>query len=291
MKFNSRYALSRSKAAGLRALRELSALPLRALDSAQRGRVLEQLSASMVTRVEVPEGILSFVTPTPLLQARAGSVLSKEPDTIRWIDSFERNDVFWDVGANVGVFSLYAARRGVRVLAFEPSAGNYMILCKNVELNSFESWVVPYCVALAGQTGLGVLNSPTHELGAALHQFGGEGEISRYWKGGKCSCAQGMIGFTIDDFIAQFQPPFPTRLKLDVDGLEEPILHGALRTLRDPRLQSVMAELTISDVVERNRAIACLSDAGFYLVMCGEVQESRGESAANHFFARTGLGE
>src|SRR6516225_6093965 len=132
MKFN-RYALSRSKAAGLRAIRELFSLPLRALDNAQRGQVLERLSASMVTRVEVPQGNLSFVTPTPLLQARAGSVLSKEPDTIRWIDSFEPNDVFWDIGANVGVFSLYAARRKVRVLAFEPSAGNYMILCRNVE--------------------------------------------------------------------------------------------------------------------------------------------------------------
>jgi FkbM family methyltransferase len=278
--------LSAFKLTGLRALREAASLPLRALGKAQRGQALEQLTADMVTRVDVPDGTLSFVTPTPLLQARANSVLSKEPDTISWIDRFDSGDVFWDVGANVGVFSLYAARRGVRVLAFEPSAYNYMVLCRNVELNSLDGRVVPYCIALAGHTQLGVLNSPSHELGASLHQFGGAGESSRYWNGGKCSCAQGMVGFAIDDFITQFQPPFPTWLKLDVDGLEWAILRGAAQTLRDPRLASVMAELPMSDQQERDRAIAWLSQSGFDLVMRGETQESGGESAANHFFAR-----
>jgi hypothetical protein len=146
--------------------------------------------------------------------------------------------------------------------------------------------VVPYCIALSGSTELGVLNSPSREMGAALHQFGGKGESSRYWNGGKTIGAQGMLGFTVDDFIRQFRPPFPTRLKLDVDGLEWAILQGAKQTLDDPRLQSVMAELPISDEAERNCAIAWLSDAGFQLVMCGEPQESGNKSAANHFFAR-----
>jgi FkbM family methyltransferase len=186
------------------------------------------------------------------------------------------------------VFSLYAARRrGARVLAFEPSADNYMVLCKNVEMNDLGDRIVPYCIALAGNTELGVLNSPSRQMGAALHQFGRRGEISRYWDGGISSFAQGMVGFTIDDFIRQFRPPFPTRMKLDVDGLEWPILQGAKLTIRDQRLQSVMAELPVSDEIERDRAIAWLSNAGFDLVQRGEVQESGGASAANYFFART----
>jgi FkbM family methyltransferase len=242
----------------------------------------------MVSEVGLPEGPLRFMTPTPLLRARASSVLSKEPDTIEWIDRFEPGDVFWDVGANVGIFSLYAARRrGVEVLAFEPSADNYMVLCRNVQINALEARIVPYCIALAGNTELGVLNSPSREMGAALHQFGGRGEISRYWDGDSNICAQGMIGFTIDDFIRQFQPSFPTRMKLDVDGLEWPILQGAGETLRDPRLQSIMTELSTSDEAERDRAVAYLSDAGFDLVLRGDIQEAGGEAAANHFFART----
>ena len=279
--------LTRAKSAGLRVLRGAASLPLLALGKTERGRALQKLSESMVSKVDVPGGTLRFVTQTPLLQARANSILSKEPDTIQWIDRFQAGDIFWDVGANVGVFSLYAAcRGGVRVLAFEPSADNYMVLCKNVEINQLEGSVVPYCIALAGSTGLGVLNSPSREMGAALHQFGGQGETSRYWNGTGITCAQGMVGFSIDDFIRQFAPPFPTRLKLDVDGLEWPILQGAERTIRDPRLQSVMVELPLSDEAERGRAIAWLSHAGFDLVMRGDAQVGGDESAANHFFAK-----
>jgi FkbM family methyltransferase len=280
--------LNRVTSAGLRALREVASLPLRALGNGERGRALEKLTGTMVSEVGLPEGPLRFMTPTPLLQWRASSILSKEPDTIQWIDRFEPGDVFWDVGANVGVFSLYAARRRrVQVLAFEPSADNYMVLCRNVEINALEGHIVPYCLALAGNTELGVLNSPSREMGAALHQFGGRGETSRYWHGDSNICAQGMIGFTIDDIIRQFRPPFPARLKLDVDGLEWPILQGAGETLRDPRLQSIMVELTLSDQPEHNRAIAWLSDTGFDLVSRGEIQTAGGEVAANHFFART----
>jgi FkbM family methyltransferase len=279
--------LFRLKSAGLRAIREVASLPLRALGPQDRGLALQKLTVSMTSEVDVNGHTLRFVTPTPLLQARANSVLEKEPETIEWIDGFDSGDVLWDIGANVGMFSLYTARcRKVPVLAFEPSADNFMILCRNIEINAFEGRVVPYCIAFAGTTALGVLNSPSCEMGAALHQFGARGECSRYWNGGKCSYAQGMIGFTIDDFIRQFQPPFPTRLKIDVDGLEWPILQGAEQTLRDLRLQSVMAELPISDEATRNRAVTWLSDAGFDLVLRGGIQESGGESAANHFFAR-----
>jgi len=253
----------------------------------QRGLALEKMNSSMVSRVDVPAGSLLFATPTPLLQARAKSVMTKEPDTIRWIDGFEPGDVFWDVGANVGVFCLYAVRqRGVRVLAFEPSADNYAVLCRNVEINAFEDRVAPYCIALSGGTELGVLNSPSREMGASLHQFGKRGEACRYWAGGNTTSAQGVVGFSIDDFIGQFRPPFPTRLKIDVDGLEWPILQGARNTLCDRRLKSVMAELPLSDEDERNRAIGWLSDAGLDLLSVGEAQESGGERAANHFFSR-----
>jgi FkbM family methyltransferase len=279
--------LSRAKSVGLRAMRELASLPLRMMPEFQRGLALEKMTSSMVSRVDLPPGCLLFTTPTPLLQARAKSTMTKEPDTIRWIDEFEPSDVFWDIGANVGVFGLYAARQqGVRVLAFEPSADNYTVLCRNIEINAFENRVVPYCVALAGETELGVLNSPSREMGASLHQFGQKGQTSRYWNGGYTTSAQGVVGFSIDDFIGQFRPPFPTRLKIDVDGLEWPILQGGRNTLCDRRLKSVMVELPLSDEDERNRAIRWLSEAGLDLLSVGEAQESGGESAANHLFSK-----
>jgi FkbM family methyltransferase len=279
--------LRRYKLAGLRVLRDSASLPLQTLGLMQRGQALQKLLRSMVSQVEVPGGTLRFITPSPLLLERARSVLSKEPDTIDWIERFDPSDVFWDVGANVGTFSLYAAkRRGVKVLAFEPFADNYMALCKNVDINALGDRITGYCVALAGITELGFLNLSEPQIGTAMHHFGRRGEASRYWTERNGTFAQGVLAYTIDDFIRHFQPPFPTHLKIDVDGLEWQILQGGRKTLHDPRLRSTMVELSLSDLAERERAIAWLSSAGFELVQKGEAQDPGGQSAANHFFAR-----
>jgi FkbM family methyltransferase len=279
--------LRRAEYATKRALRELAALPLRALSSEEQSKVVEHFLDSIIESIEVENCTLRFMASTPILQWRARTALSKEPDTIRWINQFNPDDVFWDIGANVGVFSLYAAMmRATRVFAFEPSADNYMALCRNVEINSLQERIVPYCVAFARTTTLGVLNSNSRAIGAALHQFGQPGDSSRYWPLRKGTCAQGMVGFSIDDFIGKFNPTFPTHLKLDVDGLEMDILDGAQETLCDPRVRSVMVELSVDDAGEYDAGMALLGRAGFKLTHRGEIQESAGSKAANHFFVR-----
>ena len=75
--------LKQVKSAGLRALREVASLPLRTLGNRERDRVLEKLTGSMISELRLPERPLRFMTSTPLLQARANSILLKEPDTIR----------------------------------------------------------------------------------------------------------------------------------------------------------------------------------------------------------------
>jgi hypothetical protein len=124
-------------------------------------------------------------------------------------------------------------------------------------------------------------------MGAAISQFGRPGEMSQYWEGQKGAAAtHGMIGFTIDDFIAQFDPPFPNYVKLDVDGLELQILEGARMTLRDPRLQSILAELSVSGDGEHRDAHSFLEEVGFRFVSRGATQGTQTESAANHLFQR-----
>ena len=207
---------------------------------------------------------------------------------IAWLKGLGQQDVLWDVGSNVGVFSVYAAAvQGCRVIAFEPSAANFFVLTRNIQLNALSNLVVAYPVALAGGTSLGVLNLDSVEPGTAMSQFGKAGESSRY-SSNRAPMTHGMLGFSIDAFIAHFSAPIPTHLKIDVDGLEGAILEGAAVTLRHRRLRSVMVELSLTDQDERQRAIALLDDCGLHLQSRGQAQGAAGEQAANHLFARSG---
>ncbi len=262
-------------------------LPLQMLPPPVRARALEDLGSGMIEHVRVRDSLITFDVSTPLLQQRAHSMLSKEPDTIAWIDGFTDEAVFWDVGANVGVFSLYAALRpGLRVLAFEPSAANYQVLCRNIQLNRRHPNLDAYCLALSGVTRLGVLNLSSAATGGAVNEFGDAGHASRYSETPSDVIQQGMIGFTIDEFVQRFMPPFPHHLKIDVDGLELPILQGAERTLADPRLRSVLVELNLNDNAEHDATVRLLSDVGLRLASTGRTQSASGLEGANHIFVR-----
>ena len=263
----------------------MAMVPLLAADDHMRAAMIEQVLESMVTTADIGGTSLRFYAPTTLLQMRARTVLSKEPDMVRWLDGLDRDAVLWDIGANVGVFSLYAARRtGCRALAFEPAAANFHALARNVALNDLTDRISAYCVALSGRTGLGVLNLSSTAMGAALSQFGNTGDKSRYM--GSKTSAQSMLGFTVDGFVELFDPPFPTHIKVDVDGLELAIAEGAGQTLRDRRLQSVMLELSLSDGEERSAGIKMMETAGLRYVSHGEPQSVGEERAANHLFVR-----
>src|SRR5262245_15783933 len=60
--------------------------------------------------IEAKDESIKFRTPSLRALWRAETLLTKEPATIRWIDRFAPRDIFWDVGANTGIYSLYAAK-------------------------------------------------------------------------------------------------------------------------------------------------------------------------------------
>ena len=82
--------------------------PARLLPPARRGSALHDEARRLVREVPMPQSSLTMSVETPLLLKRSRQLLDAEPDTIEWIESFDRGSVFWDVGANVGLFSMYA---------------------------------------------------------------------------------------------------------------------------------------------------------------------------------------
>jgi FkbM family methyltransferase len=256
--------LRKTTVAGLRAGLRLTGETGRRLVAEAQAQGGESL-LEVIEHVTTDRGRIAFYCLGDLALWRARTLLSKEPETIEWIDGFSDGDVFWDVGANVGVYTLYAAiAHKLEVLAFEPSAGNYLLLNRNVEINGLSDRVRAYCVAFAGETRIDALNMQSTQFGGAMSSFAerrdhmGEEFVPSF--------RQGAVGFAIDDFIATFKPLFPNHLKLDVDGIEDRIVAGAKHTLADPRLRSISIELEANRVEYARGVLARLEDAGLNLV-------------------------
>ena len=176
---------------------------------------------------------------------RAVTYTEKEPDTLAWIDTFFRpGDIIYDVGANIGQYALYAAlklKKQVTVLAFEPEALNFAKLNKNIVLNDLVGTVIPYCLAITDRMVFHRFYVKTFAPGAALHALGRP--ITQGEKPFPPQNQQGILAVSLDDLTGRLSAPFPTHIKVDVDGIEDRIVTGADQTLSDPRLKSVLIEV------------------------------------------------
>ncbi|MBT7486270.1 MAG: FkbM family methyltransferase [Rhodospirillales bacterium] len=202
---------------------------------------------------------------------------SEEPQTAEWLDTLEPKDVLWDVGAHVGMVSIYAARfSGARVFSFEPEAQNFALLVQNIVLNELTDRCTPASVAIAGRTGFGFLGISYLTKGGAYNQFSDRDTPASHPKGN--TIHQFINGITLDDLVEDGSCLTPSHLKIDVDGLEPDILDGAEKLLKTPTLVSVLVEVNQAD--ERQRKMpALLERHGFKLYKVRSNWEGRSNRA------------
>jgi FkbM family methyltransferase len=192
---------------------------------------------------------------------RAATLYIKEPETVDWLSkTLGADSVFYDVGANIGVYTLLAlsTHQGVRAVCFEPDALNFARLTENLYLNAFGERAVAYAAGLSDETKIARFHSSRFIVGKAENWFTGLNEGGKEEKG---QVVTGCPLYRLDAFMAE-QPdlPSPTHLKIDVDGPEVRILKGAAATLARPSLRHILVEL-FDDQVEE--ATALLSAHGF----------------------------
>ena len=198
---------------------------------------------------------------------------AKEPFTIEWLHEWVRaDDVLYDIGSNIGVYSLVAAKKAgaARVFAFDPSYGNIASLGANVVLNDVVDRVTPLPVALSDRTGLSIFNLRSMEPGSARHALGDDASEEE----GPTVYRQPVMTFRLDDLIEQVGLPLPNHIKLDVDGGEFAVLEGAARALASPSLRSMLIEISTS---MSDEVTAILGRHGLQLHAKVNVQNKAGE--------------
>lgn len=153
-------------------------------------------------------------------------------------------NVILDVGANLGNHTIYWAKAGRRVIAFEPNPVTESALVESVGLNKLDALVDIHCVAVGAASGTGSLRSLLENNNGAVAvdaAAGGEVPIVR-----------------LDDLDL----PHATAIKIDVEGAEENVLLGARETITRVR------PFIISEMQEGSSdgAVALLHELGYHRI-------------------------
>lgn len=240
-----------------------------------------------VTHCKVDGLTIAIRISTPNEHYRADTYATKEPETIEWLrENLRDGDIFYDIGANIGLYSLYAAklRQSCSVFAFEPESHNFGNLCGNLLLNRVEN-VTPCFFPLSSHEAFAPFYVYDLQPGGALHSLGRPSPL----RNGPPLLKTGAIAVTIDALVSRHGLPPPDLLKLDVDGNEEQILDGAAAVLTSGSLRSILVEVTWRD--ERNPTLTWaeskLSPYGYHLKRKSDWStELREQRSANFIFVR-----
>ena len=185
---------------------------------------------------------LYFFIPNDLTEYRANTFFSKEPDTLRWINSFKSKSVFWDVGSNIGLYSCYAAKKkNCKVFAFEPSYFNLPTLSKNINYNKLQDKVSIIPLPLSNMISCSTFNMSDTTVGGALSSFASSTGYDG--KNIKKNFYYTTIGQTIDQLKSQYKLQNPDYLKIDVDGIDHLVLKGGSKTLT--KCKSILIEINL----------------------------------------------
>lgn len=197
------------------------------------------------------------------------------------LHALREGDLFLDVGANVGSYTLLAcAVAGARGYAIEPVPSTFSRLVENVRLNHLEGRVKCLNVAAGREVGRVDFTSDKDTMNRALAP--GEG-------------GEAVISVELSTLDAIVGDELPSVMKIDVEGFEHPVIEGAVETLKKRSLWAVIMELGGAGArygFDEARVIERMSDHGFGSYSYDPVRRSLRElggknvSASNTLFVR-----
>ena len=219
--------------------------------------------------IKIREKKVLFFIPNHLTEWRVRTFVDKEPDTIDWINRFntKKDIIFWDIGANIGVYSIYAScihNKKIKVYAFEPSTSNLRILSRNIYLNKLVKKIIINTLPLTNKENKFLeMKEAKFEEGLSLNTFGENFDFEgKKFKVGNC---YKILGTTIDYLIVKKIMEVPDYIKIDVDGIEHLILLGGKKTLKNKKIKSVLIEVNEKFLEQKNKVHRLMSSFGFKL--------------------------
>jgi FkbM family methyltransferase len=189
---------------------------------------------------------VNFFVPNYITNYLIDTFFTKEPETLEWIDNFDENKkvIFWDIGANIGLYSIYATLKhpAIEVICFEPSTSNLRILSRNISINKLEEKIKINQFPLTNKANqYQILREKDFIEGVGENAFG----VDYNWQGKNFESNNNyqIYGTSIDYLIKNKILKMPNYIKIDVDGIEHLILEGGIECLSSPELKSICVEI------------------------------------------------
>ena len=246
-----------------------------------------------VASVKFGTETVRYVVPSRMTLWRVETLLTKEPETVEWMSSFAADEILVDVGANMGLYTIWAAiTRRARVFAFEPEAQNFALLNRNIQLNGLGERVVAWCAALSDESRFDRLHLNSTTIGDSCHAFGEK--VDHRLRPRNFRGVQGCFSTTLDQLVESGAMPAPNHIKIDVDGFEHKVIRGAQRVLARPELRSVLVEIN-THLTQHLSVVERLQQLGFQYsseqVERCRVKEGAFAGVANYVFRRPVAGQ
>ena len=196
--------------------------------------------------IKILDTEIKFFVPNQITNWRVDTYFSKEPETLEWIDSFEKKEnlIFWDIGANIGLYSIYNSLKNPKstTIAFEPSSSNLRVLTRNISINNLEKNIKVVSIPLTNKENIfQEMNEGQFVEGGALNSFGEKFDFEG--KEFKPTMKYNLLGTTINYFLENSILDIPDYIKIDVDGIEHLILEGGDKFLNDKKVKSLSIEI------------------------------------------------
>jgi FkbM family methyltransferase len=172
------------------------------------------------------------------------------------LTELSEDDVFLDVGANIGIHSLFAKQIAETVIGIEPHPANLAIFTVNNTKNQSE--VDVYSCAFTKEVGYFLISGPRAGV-----NVDGKASVSKdadYSLETNNVAVKGEIG---DRFIQENDIPHPTVIKIDVEGAEEDVIDGLTDMLRDCRSKRVYVEIHLGRGSNYDDITAKFKSAGY----------------------------
>ena len=197
---------------------------------------------------------------------RCLKIFSKEPGTVDWIkQNVKSGDIFCDIGANIGVYSVLAASRTGkegRVYAFEPHGANFARLIDNIALNNFQQVVFPNNFALNDKKGLFPFHYKSGTAGTSDSQLSSLRDETNREESSQIT--ELKYATTLDHLIDSGDIKSPQHIKIDVDGNEFLILAGMDHLLSGAQ-RPVSVQVEMNDP-HKDRILEFMKDHGYQLI-------------------------